>query len=320
MNRKLAETLSKVVAAAGWADHKLTSDERENLKDLLFQFQRSVIDPREDALFEMYIKSPIEAAERERLVEELREAVWSQADKTIVLSALQTMVESDGTINEDEQAILNDIQAAIESVDTGIFGDLGRLLRGAMRRRSEAVRNAPNREIYFEEFLKNKVYYEVRRRLDLRKLEVEIPEKELRKLSLVGGMMARVAQTDHIVIENETNKITSILDDHWGLSREAASFVMECAISDVCRDFDYLRMAREFMDLTTAAERAKLLDLLFDVANADGLVSDDELQEITYIADYLLLSRDKVNTAYLKMTPVNNFPFNPFEKKPGPQK
>jgi uncharacterized tellurite resistance protein B-like protein len=320
MNRKLAETLIKVVAAAGWADHTLTSDERENLKDVLFQFQRSVIDPREDAMFEMYIKSPIDTPERERLVEELREAVWSQEDKTVVLSALQTMVESDGTINDDEQALLNDIKAAIESVDTGIFGDLGRLLRGAMRRRSEAARNAPNREIYFEDFLKNKVYYEVRRRLDLHKLDVEIPEKELRKLSLVGGMMARVAQTDHIVIENEANKITSILDDHWGLSREAAIFVMECAISDVCRDFDYLRMAREFMDLATSAERLKLIDLLFDVANADGLVSEDELQEITYIADYLLLSRDKVNTAYLKMTPVNNFPFNPFEKKPGSQK
>jgi tellurite resistance protein len=205
MNRKLAETLSKVVAAAGWADHRLTSDERENLKDLLFQFQRSVIDPREDALFEMYIKSPIDTAERERLVEDLQEAVWSQEDKTVVLSALQTMVESDGTINDDEQAVLNDIKAAIELVDTGIFGDLGRLLRGAMWRRSEAVRNAPNREIYFEEFLKNKVYYEVRRRLDLGKLNVQIPDKELRKLSLVGGMMARVAQTDHIVIENETD-------------------------------------------------------------------------------------------------------------------
>jgi len=32
----------------------------------------------------------------------------------------------------------------------------------------------------------------------------------------------------------------------WGLSREAAVFVMECAIADVSRDFDYLRQSREF--------------------------------------------------------------------------
>src|SRR5215208_3747859 len=57
MNRKLMGNLARVLAAAGWADKTLTSAEIENLKDLLFQFQRSVIDPREDTLFEMYIKS-----------------------------------------------------------------------------------------------------------------------------------------------------------------------------------------------------------------------------------------------------------------------
>jgi hypothetical protein len=75
MNRKLMGNLAKVLAAAGWADKTLTSAEIEDLKDLLFQFQQSVIDPREDALFEMYIKSPVDAAERERLVESLTAAL-----------------------------------------------------------------------------------------------------------------------------------------------------------------------------------------------------------------------------------------------------
>lgn len=76
MNRKLMGTLAKVIAAAGWADNQLTSAEIENLKDLLFLFQGSVIDPREDALFQMYIKSPVGATERERLVQELREITY----------------------------------------------------------------------------------------------------------------------------------------------------------------------------------------------------------------------------------------------------
>jgi len=316
MNRKLVETLGKVVAAAGWADDKLTSDEIENLKDLLFQFQRSIPDPREDAMFDMYVQSPIDATERERLVEELREAVWSEEDKSFVLSALNAMVAADGQITEDEQAVLNHIRAAIESVNTGIFGDLRRLLRMAIQQRSLAVRKAPNREKYLEEFLKNKVYYEVRRRLDLKEANLEITDEELRKLSLVGGMMARVAQTDDLVVANEMDKITSILEGTWGLSNEAALFVVESAIADVCKDFDYLRMTREFSELTTPDERIKLLDLLFAVANADGIVSNSELQEITYIADYLLLSHDRVEKTFLKMTPVNNFPSSPFRNKP----
>ena len=302
MNRKLMGTLAKVIAAAGWADKTLTAAEIENLKDLLFQFQRSVIDPREDALFQMYIKSPVDAQERERLVEELRESVWSEEDKTYVHAALKRMVQADGKVTDEEQALLDDIHATIESVDTGMLGNLGRLVRGAMQRRSQAVRNAPDREKYFEDFLKNKVYYEVRRRLDLSHSDITIPDGELRKLSLVGGMMAHVARVDHVVLENETEKITSLLQTTWGLSREAAVFVMECAIADVSRDIDYLRMTREFTGLTTAAERNNLLDLLFAVANADGDVSNEELLEITFIADYLLLSLDRVNRAFLKVS------------------
>lgn len=302
MNRKLMGTLAKVIAAAGWADKTLTPTEIENLKDLLFQFQRSVIDPREDALYQMYIKSPVDAEEQERLVEELRETVWSEEDKIDVHAALKRMVEADGKITDEEQALLDDIHATIESVDTGMLGKLGRLVRGAMQRRSQAVGNTPSREKYFEDFLKNKVYYEVRRRLDLIRSDITIPDEELRKLSLVGGMMAHVARVDHVVLENETEKITSLLQTTWGLSREAAIFVMECAIADVSRDFDYLRMAREFTGLTTAAERNNLLDLLFAVANADGDVSNEELLEITFIADYLLLSLDRVNRALLKVS------------------
>jgi uncharacterized tellurite resistance protein B-like protein len=235
-------------------------------------------------------------------MEELRETVWSEEDKAYVHAALKRMVEADGKITEEEKALLDDIHATIEAVDTGMLGKLGRLVRGVMQRRSQAVRNTLNREKYFEDFLKNKVYYEVRRRLDLIRSDITIPDEELRKLSLVGGMMAHVARVDHVVLENETEKITSLLQTTWGLSREAAIFVMECAIADVSRDFDYLRMTCEFTGLTTAAERNNLLDLLFAVANADGDVSNEELLEITFLADYLLLSLDRVNRALLKVS------------------
>jgi len=146
MNRKLMGNLAKVLAAASWADKTLTSAEIENLKDLLFRFQGSVLDPREDALFEMYIKSPVDAAERDRLVEQLRETVWSEEDKAAVSSALKKMVTADGEVTNEEQGLLDQIQASIASVDTGMFGDLGRLVRVALRKRSQAERNAPNRE------------------------------------------------------------------------------------------------------------------------------------------------------------------------------
>jgi uncharacterized tellurite resistance protein B-like protein len=49
------------------------------------------------------------------------------------------------------------------------------------------------------------------------------------------------------------------------------------------------------------AERANLLELLLAVANADGQISNDEFNEIRTIADYLLLSSNRVNEAYSKI-------------------
>ena len=71
-------------------------------------------------------------------------------------------------------------------------------------------------------------------------------------------------------------------------------------MSEVSKNFDYLRMSRDFYDITTPAERANLLELLFAVANADGQISNDEFNEIRSIADYLLLSSNRVDEAYSK--------------------
>lgn len=312
MDKNLIETLAKVIIAAGWADKKLAPEEIDSLKDLLFEFRHlsdysarassnSGIPSTEWTRFQMYTESPISMAELEDLENELREVVWSEEDKTFVISALQSMVEADGKITEDEQVILNRIKETIEAIDTGVFGDLGRLIRGALQRRSEAASKASNREKYFEEFLNNKVYYEVRRRLDLGEANLEIPDEDLRKLSVAGGLMARVAQVDNIVLEKESDHIMSILQNSWNLSREAAAFVITVAMSEVARNFDYLRMTREFLELAAPGERGNLLDVLFVVANADGKVSTEELKELRNIADYLLLSDNRVNEAQSKI-------------------
>jgi uncharacterized tellurite resistance protein B-like protein len=258
----------------------------------------------------MYIESPIDAAEREQLANQLCEAIQTEEDKNLVISTLQDMIEADGKITEEEQAIFNETKIRIEKIDTGIFSYLGRLLQNAIQRRSEKISDAPNRGKYFDEFLRNKVYYEMRRRLDLDETKLDIPDDYLRKLGTVGGMMARVAQVDNIVFEKEMDKmisivetgwgIMSILKTGWGLSHEASLFVIDVAMSEVSKNFDYLRMSRDFFDNTTNVERANLINLLFTVANADGRISNEEFKEIRTIADYLLLSGNQFDEAYSK--------------------
>jgi len=205
MERHLIETLGKVIIAVAWADKKMAPEEINALKDLLFQFQHTLTLPevsfgdqvwalinnfsigsnadagigipaRTMAQFEIYAESPVEAAERQWLIHQLHEAIWTEEDKTLVISALKNMVEADGTMTEEEQSVLNEITSMIEDVDTGFFSYVGRLIRNALQRRSEVMSEAPNREKYFEEFLKNKVYYEMRRRLDKSQTNLDIPD------------------------------------------------------------------------------------------------------------------------------------------------
>lgn len=339
MDKHLIETLGKVIVAAAWADKKVAPEEINALKDLLFQFQHTLTLPevsfgdqlwalinsisigsnadagigipaRTMAKFEIYIQSEVDAAERQWLIEQLREAIWTEEDKTLVMAALKDMLEADGTMTEEEQSVLSEIRSMIEDVDTGFFNYVGHLIRNALQRRSEVMSEAPNREKYFEEFLKNKIYYEMRRRLDSSQTKLDIPDDYLRKLGTVGGMMARVAQVDHVLLDKELDRMTSvvetgwgtmsILQTGWGLSREAALFVVDVAMSEVSKHFDYLRMSREFYEIATPAERVNLLELLFAVANADGRISNEEFSEIRTIADYLLLSSNRVDEAYSK--------------------
>jgi len=340
MDKYLLETLGKVMIAAAWADKEMAPQEINSLKDLLFRFQRTVLMPdfrlgdelwaflsgfrleknndagigipaREMAKFEMYTEAPVSGAERAWLVDQLCEAIRTEQDKALTVSALEDMIQADGILTDEEQAVLDEIQARIQSIDTGIFASLSRVLQRALQRRVEAMSIAPNREKYFEEFLRNKVYYEMRRRMDLNDVKLEISDEYLRKLGTIGGMMARVAQVDQIVLEQEMDKMTaiaktgwgtmSILQTGWGLSREAAAFVIDVAMSEVSKNFDYLRMSRDFFEISTPAERADLLELLFAVANADGQISQDEFNEIRIIADYLLLSSNRVNEAYSRI-------------------
>jgi uncharacterized tellurite resistance protein B-like protein len=175
-------------------------------------------------------------------------------------------------------------------VDVGVIGQLGRLIRGTVQRRSQVVANAPNREEYFEDFIKNKVYYAVRQRLNLGEVELDIPEADLRKLSLAGGLMARVAHVDREVTEGEFDTMVNALQGSWDITREAAAFVAEVAVSAVSADLDYFRLTRQFSTSTTEDERVRFLDVLFAVADADGRVSYDEIEEIRRIAKSLNLT------------------------------
>ena len=173
--------------------------------------------------------------------------------------------------------------------------------RPPLSRREQALAGAPNREQHFEDFIKNKVFYGIRRRLDLGEAQVDIPEEVLRKLALAGGLMARVAKVDLQVTDQEFTAIVEALRSGWEIGRQEAAFVAEVAVSEIGPDMDYYRLSREFFEGTTEKERASFIEVLFQVAAADGRASNEEIEEIRSISNSLRLTHKAFINAKLTL-------------------
>lgn len=298
-SEEVVMALSKVMIAAAWADGNVSREEINSLKDLLFQLPEMTAS--DWAELEIYIEAPVGEAERTRLVDDLRSAISNPSDRDLALATLDDVVEADGHVTDSEQVVVDEIKNTIQNADVGLFGQFGRLLRGPVQRRSQAIANAPNRELEVDDFVKNKIFFKVRRRLELEDVEIIVPESVLRKLSLAGGLMARVAYVDREITDEEFDTMVAALLTNWGISQVEAALVVEVAVSEISRNLDYYRLSREFFESTSDEERIQFMDVLFAVADGDGHVSHNEIEEIRTIANVLKFTHKQFINAKLKI-------------------
>jgi uncharacterized tellurite resistance protein B-like protein len=293
-------SLAKVLVAAAWADGVITNEEINYLKDLLFHLKG--ITAQDWAQIEIYIDSPVGEAERQRLVSELEADLSTAEAKAQAIQALDQMVHMGGTMGASEQAALEEIKASIQNAKVGGMGRWSLFARNSMQSRSQAVQGAPNREQYMDDYVKNKIYYDVKLRLANENSAIHITDDELRRLSLAGGLMARVAYADNRVTPPETQVIVRALQKYWDISDAEANLVAEMAASEVSKGMDYYRLTRQFFEVTTEDERVRFLNALFAVAAGDDIAAFEEIEEIRTIANGLLLSHQQFIDAKLKLS------------------
>lgn len=291
--------LAKVMIATAWTDGSVTNEELNSLKDLLFQLPEMTAS--DWAELDIYIETPVGEAERARLVADLQASLRSSKDKELAIGMIDQLLSADGEISAEERETAEQIKSAIRHANVGMLGSMGNFLGSSVNRRSKAIANAPNRELYLDDYVKNKVFYNVSRRLELEESEIDIPEKELRRLSLAGGLMARVAYVDQEVKEVEFASIVSAIKNNWELSDVEAALVAESAVSTITKGLDYYRLSRRFFESTTEDERVRFMDALFAVADADGRVSHEEIEEIRTISMVLKMTHKQFIDAKLKI-------------------
>jgi uncharacterized tellurite resistance protein B-like protein len=149
--------------------------------------------------------------------------------------------------------------------------------------------------------MNNRVFYLVSQRLEMEGEQISVPEDILRKLSLAGALMARVAYVDREVSEGEFDAIADILEEKWGISPVQAALVAEAAVSQTDKTTDMYTLARDFFDTTDEGERVRFLDVLFAVAEGDGFVTYEETEEIRLISKMLKMTHRQFINAKLKI-------------------
>ncbi len=287
-NSDLILSLAKVLVAAAWADEEVSHDEINALKDLLFHLPG--LSARDWAELDIYIDSPIDPSERNRLLQDLRTAIRTRQDKELASETLEQLIQADGTVTPEERAVADEIQSTIDSINTNIFSRMGKMILVSAKKRSRTVAGTANRERYLEDFIRNRIYYKLKRKLGENEADIPLSDDEFRKLCLASGLLSRVAFVDKDVTTEEKASIVEILRSSWDLRRETAALVAETAISAFEEGIDYYRLSREFFIATDEEERIKFVRALFQVAAADGDLSHDETEEIRKIAQVLKLS------------------------------
>jgi uncharacterized tellurite resistance protein B-like protein len=293
-------TLAKVLVAAAWADGELSHDEVNSMKrDLLTRIPN--LSTQQWASVAIYMESPVDEAERARLVQQLRSQITTPLGKQLVFDALDDLVAADGQVGEEERRVVEEIRAAIETGNTAGLGKVSRLFRGRSAPQPGIV-SGPNREVFLDDFVKNRVYYVIRRRLDQGGIVPKLSDGEIRKLSLAGGMMAVVARTNPHLTDAEQSSMLATLQQHWNLNQEQATFLVDVAVSQLPSDLDSFRLADEFAGVSDYDERGQLVDALFAIAAADGAVNNDEVETIRAMANALVLTHERFIEAKLKAT------------------
>jgi len=271
-------SLAKVMIAFAWVDGQLANAEVNALKDLIFSVGE--LTGKEWAALEIYMDSPVDRDDREELLTDLLERIGSRADKAKVVNAIERLVRADNLVSREELTALDSLRDTVESKPTGLARALARLVPAGLRRQQIRRRETGSREDELGTFLRNRVLYDFRKDDAARGM----PDSQLRKVCAAAGLLGKVAVTDQEFSSEEKAALTDILSKEWGLSRAAASALADITERRATRDLDYACVTRDFFEETTPDERNQFLRCLFQLANAFGKTSYEEIETIRGIS------------------------------------
>ena len=124
--------------------------------------------------------------------------------------------------------------------------------------------------------------------------ETETPQRESAIRTATAILMAEVARADHVFEVAELERIAELIVMHFGLSPEDAGELVNLAVEtaeDVVHLHEFTQLLHKHL---TDGEKARVIELLWQVAYADGRLDKYENSLVLKISDLLHVGRGRV--------------------------
>jgi uncharacterized tellurite resistance protein B-like protein len=289
--RELA--LTKVLAAAAWADGRLENSERNRIKERMLAFG---FGPEELREIDVLLEAPVSYARCEELTRDLMAQLTTRQEREDALRQVEDLLLADGFLAEEEREVLDGLRGIMDAMTTA---DAFMARITGVFRRVFSSRDPGDPPGELSEFLKNRV---LTRLHDLSggAWRESIDARSLNRYTLMGAVLGRVAQAEGGISEAEGRRIREILASRCGLEPPLLDWTLQAVRESAAQQADRQGLLAEFNRVSDSGERGELLDAAFAVAAADGVVSPAELAELRLISNFLWLDPREFNAIRLR--------------------
>lgn len=275
-----ALVLTKLYAAVAWADGELSDAESARVESIATELR---LPQEERAEVARLLREPVPFDESLRLARTALGRI-SPEERRSFITRIRELTAADGSVSAEEAAAIAEVaEAALDAQQPeGLVGSL----RGIWKRRSgNPVAEAAG-----------VTWIRLRERIGQRPLGRKEMDPTLYARSVVlGGLLYRVALSDGVLDEEELARIGDNLEERMNLTADEIDVVLSAVRTRVSEDMDRQRLCAAFNRFAEMETREQALRCLFDVASADGVVSDAEAEELRLIANYLWIDARAFN-------------------------
>jgi uncharacterized tellurite resistance protein B-like protein len=284
MMRSDVLVLMKVLIAAAWADNRLSQSEINYLKALAKRFRLSDSDWLE---LEPHLDDPPSQEETDVLFKNLLTRIGTPSGRNEAIRHIQEILQADENVSAEEHDFLEQYTLVLKEASTVEL--LVRRVRGLFQKRSAPAM------LDLDEFVRNKIFFKLRRRLGTEEIT-----PEMYRLCLLGGLMGVVARADGDIDLREMEEIRRHIQHQGTFESEALDTLVAIIEEESVRGLDRARLVAEYTRNLGFDERVHLLDLLFGIAAADGGLTHAELEELRGLSSAMNLSHRQYIDAKLR--------------------